>query len=189
MIRKVIFGAAMLLALSGCSDLSKALGLVKTPPDEFTVVQGTSLTIPPDFELRPPRSPSDKPTTPTPTDKARQIVYRQTDKGKTNAAQTATPASTLSAGEQALLAKAGAIDADPTIRQTVDRETKQELARTTGFVDDLMFWKSTAPPDESLNSSAEEKRLNENAALNKSVTEGGSPQIERTHRSVLEDLF
>src|ERR1700735_4177845 len=101
MIKRVIFGAAAMLALTGCSDLSKALGLVKTPPDEFTVVQGASLTLPPDFELRPPRSPSDKPTTPTTTDKARQIVFRQTDNGKTRAELEA--AGTMSPGEQALL--------------------------------------------------------------------------------------
>jgi hypothetical protein len=186
MIRKVIFGAAMMLTLTGCTDLSKALGLVKTPPDEFTVVQGASLTLPPDFELRPPRSPSDKPTTPTTTDKARQIVFRQTD-AKTKAEQNAT--SEFTPGEQALLDKAGAADIDPAIRQMVDKETKQATARSTGFINDLMFWHDDTPPDESLNATAESQRLDENAALNKPLTEGGSPLIERTHRTMLEDLF
>jgi hypothetical protein len=162
------------------------LGLVKTPPDEFTVVQGSPLTLPPDFELRPPRSPSDKPTTPTTTDKARQIVFRQTDNGKP---QPLPDAANLTPGEQALLAKAGAADIDPAIRQTVDKETGKANVRETSFIDDLMFWRDNAPPDESLNASAESRRLSENAALNKPVTDGASPLIERSHRSVLEDLF
>lgn len=186
MIKRVIFGAAAMLALTGCSDLSKALGLVKTPPDEFTVVQGSPLTLPPDYELRPPRSPSDKPTTPTTTDKARQIVFRVAD----NKAQIPQGDSgPLTPGEQVLLGKAGAAEIDPTIRQTVDKETAKENQRDTGFIDGLMFWHDDTPPDELLDAAGELQRLSENAALNKPVTEGSSPLIERTHRSTLEDLF
>ncbi|HVJ53793.1 MAG TPA: DUF3035 domain-containing protein [Aliidongia sp.] len=188
MIRKVLFGAAMMVALTGCSDLSKALGLVKSPPDEFTVVQGSPLTLPPDFELRPPRSASDKPITPTTTDKARQIVFRMADNGKAQAVKESSP-DAVSPGEQALLDKAGAIDIDPAIRQTVDKETKAVNERTRSFVDKLMFWHDDTPPDESLNATAEAQRLDENAALNKPVTAGSSPQIERTKRTALEDLF
>ncbi len=42
------------LALSGCSGLSKALGLSKRPPDEFDVLAKAPLAVPPDFNLRPP---------------------------------------------------------------------------------------------------------------------------------------
>ena len=147
MIQRVIFCAAAMLALTGCSDLSKALGLVKTPPDEFTVVQGSPLTLPPDFELRPPRSPSDKPGTPTTTDQARQIVFRATD-NKAQALQGDQGA--LTPGEQVLLGKAGAADIDPAIRQTVDKETAKANQRDTDFIDGLMFWRDDTPPDESL---------------------------------------
>lgn len=42
------------LALAGCGGLGDALGLSKRPPDEFEVVAKKPLTVPPDFNLRPP---------------------------------------------------------------------------------------------------------------------------------------
>lgn len=42
------------LVLSGCSGIGEALGLSKRPPDEFEVMAKKPLTVPPDFNLRPP---------------------------------------------------------------------------------------------------------------------------------------
>jgi len=43
------------LLISGCSDLKKAMGLERTSPDEFAVESRAPLTMPPDFNLRPPQ--------------------------------------------------------------------------------------------------------------------------------------
>jgi hypothetical protein len=57
MTRSIIFmilaitGFSMLL--SGCSDISSALGRGKKSPDEFQVVVRPPLTLPPNFALRP----------------------------------------------------------------------------------------------------------------------------------------
>mgnify|MGYP005856229123 CR=1 FL=1 len=50
----VLIVAGLGLALAGCSGLGQALGLSKRPPDEFEVVAKQPLTVPPDFNLRPP---------------------------------------------------------------------------------------------------------------------------------------
>ena len=42
------------MSLGGCSGMSKALGMSKDSPDEFTVVARTPLVIPPHFNLMPP---------------------------------------------------------------------------------------------------------------------------------------
>lgn len=53
----VMTGIALVLltTLGGCSGMSKALGMSKRPPDEFTVVNRAPLVMPPDFNLMPPK--------------------------------------------------------------------------------------------------------------------------------------
>ena len=46
----------------------------KRVPDEFAVVQRAPLTIPPDFELRPPRPGEVRPQTGTTSDQARAAL-------------------------------------------------------------------------------------------------------------------
>ena len=185
--------ALLVMGLSGCSDTRKALGIDKAPPDEFSVVSGAPLTMPPDFNLRPPRSPSDKPPSETAAQAGRQTVFRATD-AKTPAAVASAKVGTngvpLSAGEQALIAKAGAGGADPSIRQQVDKDTAQLNADNTGgFVDSLLFWREPPPPGEAVDASREAQRLRENAALGKPASVGDTPQIQRTQRAWLEGIF
>ena len=185
--------ALLVMGLSGCSDTRKALGIDKAPPDEFSVVSGSPLTMPPDFNLRPPRSPSDKPPSETAAQAGRQTVFRATD-AKTPAAVASAKVGTngvpLSAGEQALIAKAGAGGADPSIRQQVDKDTAQLNADNTGgFVDSLLFWREPPPPGEAVDASREAQRLRENSALGKPASVGDTPQIQRTQRAWLEGIF
>jgi len=186
--------ALLVMGLSGCSDTRKALGIDKAPPDEFSVVAGAPLTMPPDFNLRPPRSPSDKPPSDTAAQTGRQTVFRAAD-AKGSAKATGTPliganGAPISAGEQALIAKAGAGGADPSIRQQVDKDTAQLNADNSGgFVDSLLFWREPPPPGEAVDASREAQRLRENAALGKPASVGDTPQIQRTQRAWLEGIF
>jgi len=185
--------ALLVMGLSGCSDTRKALGIDKAPPDEFAVVSGAPLTMPPDFNLRPPRSPSDKPPSETAAQAGRQTVFRVSD-AKTPAVIASTQVGTngvaLSPGEQALIAKAGAAGADPSIRQQVDKDTAQlNEDNSGGFVDSLLFWREPPPPGEAVDASREAQRLRENAALGKPASVGDTPQIQRTQRAWLEGIF
>jgi hypothetical protein len=58
--------------LSGCSDFKRAIGLEPTMPDEFEVESRAPLTIPPDFDLRPP-----KPGAPRPQEASTAKLARQ----------------------------------------------------------------------------------------------------------------
>lgn len=194
--RTVYIGTTLALlgmGLGGCSDTRKALGIDKAPPDEFAVVSGAPLTMPPDFNLRPPRSPSDKPPSETAAQAGRQTVFRVSD-SKTPAVAattlTGTNGAALSPGEQALIAKAGATGADPSIRQQVDKDTAQiNEDNSGGFVDSLLFWREPPPPGEAVDPSREAQRLRENAALGKPASAGDTPQIQRTQRAWLEGIF
>lgn len=60
------------LALSGCTNVKRAIGLDPTMPDEFEVEARAPLTIPPDFDLRPP-----KPGAPRPQEVSADRLARQ----------------------------------------------------------------------------------------------------------------
>ncbi len=99
------------LALSACEGTKKQLGLTRSSPDEFAVVKRAPLAMPPDFSLRPPRPGAPRPQEQAVSQQAREAVF---------GAQA--PAAAPDNGETALLQKAGAVAADPAIRQTLDQE-------------------------------------------------------------------
>ncbi|HKW53190.1 MAG TPA: DUF3035 domain-containing protein, partial [Stellaceae bacterium] len=148
------------LVLGGCTDLKRALGMEKVVPDEFAVVRSAPLALPPDFSLRPPR-PGAAPTQEiSPTEQARQTIFKASDQ------QTATlpDADKLSAGENQLLRQAGAAAAPRDIRDTVNREAMQSPAPVDeSFADKLLFWrtpeKKLGPTDAVIDPAQEAQRL------------------------------
>src|SRR5579883_113063 len=75
---KALAVAAMVMAatvaLSGCKSTKRALGLDKTVPDEFAVAAPAPLSVPPDFNLRPPAPGEDRPQQLTPAEEARAAL-------------------------------------------------------------------------------------------------------------------
>lgn len=66
-----IFG---LVLLPGCSDFRVALGIDRVGPDEFAVESRAPLTIPPDFDLRPPQPGAPRPQDVTSAERARRVI-------------------------------------------------------------------------------------------------------------------
>jgi len=114
------------LALGGCTDLKRALGMEKVVPDEFAVVRSAPLALPPDFSLRPPRPGAPPTQEVSPTEQARQTIFRASEQPA-----TLPDADKRSAGENQLLRQAGAATASRDIRDTVNREATQAAARST----------------------------------------------------------
>ncbi len=67
----LLFGATL---LSGCSDFKQVIGLDPTMPDEFAVELRAPLTVPPDFNLRPPEPGAPRPQEESPEKQAEQIM-------------------------------------------------------------------------------------------------------------------
>jgi hypothetical protein len=57
LVRSVLLTTAI-TALAGCGSISSTLGLERHVPDESQVVVRPALTLPPDFDLMPPGTPS-----------------------------------------------------------------------------------------------------------------------------------
>lgn len=179
---------AVLAALSACEGVKKQLGFTKQSPDEFRVVSRAPLTLPPDYSLRPPEPGATRPQEGTPTDQARQAVFKEdVPKGPTLEEKAAVDGRSM--GEVSILKLAGAEDADPKIRSTVDSETQQINVDNQSFLDALVFWRNPEQPGEVVDPEAEARRLRENAALGKSVSDGKTPTIERRKKGFLEGIF
>jgi hypothetical protein len=191
---------AAALALSGCGDSTKrALGLTKQAPDEFAVVSRAPLSQPPDYGLRPPRPGAPSPTRETPTDEARKALVGDAAAGsRTASAGAGLPAGAPQAaprtavtkttpGESALLAKAGAGNADPGIRAVVNRESAVLAEADRNFIQRLLNYSSYS--EDVVDAPAEARRLRENDALGRPATEGKTPTIERKERGLLEGIF
>jgi hypothetical protein len=179
------------LVLSGCEGLRRTVGLEKTVPNEFDVVQGTPLAIPPDFNLRPPK-PGAPPTQDiSPTTEAKEAIFRAGDQ----TAKLPAAAGARSAGEDELLRGADAASAEPDIRDVVNKEATEEHPFNKGFVDRLMFWRSDAKANKDLlDPSAESLRLGEGrtgASQTVATQFSAPPTIERNSEgdSFLDRLF
>lgn len=182
------------LAVSACSNPRKALGLDKSAPDEFAVVERAPLSLPPNYDLRPPEPGKDRPQEKNPTEQARAAVLG-TAVGASSSGfsvgglggSSQTAASTP--GEQALLKAAGADQATPDIRQIVNRESSALAVEDDSFTDKLVFWREKEPTGTVVDAAKEAKRISNNQALGKPITEGETPKIERHKKALLEGIF
>jgi Protein of unknown function (DUF3035) len=112
------------LVLGGCSSTSK------TNAGDFQVAAKAPLVIPPDYALK-PQPPG---TTGEPQNEGDMIREKQT----TGEESAYSPG--MSTGERALVASAGALRADPQIRQIVDQDSGNLIVRTPDFAERLIFW-------------------------------------------------
>lgn len=79
--RRLLCAAAVVCAtgallLPGCTDLRRSIGLERTSPDEFAVESRAPLTMPPDFELRPPQPGASRPQEKSAGQQARQVMQQ-----------------------------------------------------------------------------------------------------------------
>ena len=183
-VRAVATASLVVLAMSGCSDLKRTLGYEKAPPDEFQVVSRAPLSMPPDFTLRPPNSGAVRPQEGTTLDQARAALLGE---------HRVQPLATVGrdSGDMVLLKRVGADQIQPGIRELVDKETLALAEEGHSFTDKLVFWRKTAPPGagEQLDAAKEARRLQQDQALGRPVTDGASPRIERGRKGWLEDIF
>lgn len=180
-------------ALAGCESARETFGFTKQAPDEFEVVTRAPLVIPPDFGLRPPQPGAQRPQEKEIRDQARETVTgRNAGAGSAQVAlASVNPAAgpQRTEGERALLTKAGALDADPNIRRTVDRESTLLAEADSDFIDRLIFWQEKPPPGQVVDPDAETKRIREAMAQGDAPTKGETPTIKRRKKGWLEGIF
>ncbi len=161
--------AVALLTACSLEDARDTLGVGKQSPDEYLVVERAPLSLPPNFDLRPP--------TPGETRTQYEDLRRQAERillGETENVDGAR-----SEGEVALLKGAGGLDVDPRIRQKIDGDSGSLLVENRDLVEEIMFWKAGNGTDLIIDPIAEAERLRKNASAGLPVTYGASPTIRR----------
>lgn len=159
-------------ALTGCSGVRSALGANKTTPDEFRTVTIAPLTVPPEYNLRPPAPGQPRPDEIYPDQEARAaLLGAQGDFEGSDA-------------EALLVAQASEGGADPFIRSIIDGETAGVVRKSRGFADRILFWRDgeyVPPPNVDatpIDPDAEAEALERV----ENVTGGGEVEIERDRR-------
>jgi len=182
----LLVGAA--LALGACSSTKSIIGLEKQSPDEFEVVTRAPLSLPPDYGLRAPAPGKQRPQEKTVRTAARDTLL-QGSGNRAVAGQRAARPNGASRGEAALLSRAGALNADDSIRAKVDSESSALLNANQDVFDKVMFWQETPKPGVIVDPKKEAKRLREARALGKPVNKGDVPVIQRKEKGILEGIF
>jgi hypothetical protein len=154
------------IALTGCSDATKkTFGLEANPPDAFTVGTQPPLSLPPELGALPPPNPG--------APRPQQMDAAQAGANALDPANAITQApSTPTPGEQALLDQAG-----PTPPAGIRAQVNQNAliaSKPPGFVSSVMGNGPTPVP--TVDAAAEQRRLQENAALGQPATNGATPQ-------------
>lgn len=175
----MLFGSLMLLGGCDTSGLTRTFGLTRDAPDEFTVTTRAPLSMPPDFNLRPPQPGTQRPQEQSERLQAEEALVPQMALGRPQGAD--------SPGQEALLQEAGPA-APSDIRNLVDRSARLEQSNT-GFVDRLLAWRKPDSRGAVVDPQKEAQRIRQNAALGTSPGTGETPIIQSSKRGWLRDLF
>jgi hypothetical protein len=151
------------IAVSGCANVGRG----GTEPDEFRVVTIAPLTVPPEYNLRPPRPGEPRPEEIYPDQAARAALF-----GAQGDFQG-------SDGEALLVARAGGGEADPFIRAIIDGESAAIVRKSTSFSNQILFWGQSEEGigEDAVAIDAEEEA--ERLRQIERVTGGGQVEIER----------
>ena len=172
MTRMKTLGVLSIVALaamtSGC--------LSSRTPDEFRVVRKAPLTVPPDYNLRPPAPGEARPQELLPDAQARVAVFGADIGGN------------ASSGEQLFIKAAGADATDRSIRNQVDFDSAQILRKNRGFADAILFWNKKRTVEPTVDAAAEAERLKTEEESVKAVTGGKNVLIRQKKTSKLPGL-
>ena len=168
------------LVLTGCSDgLTRTFGLTRDVPDEYTVTTRAPLSMPPDYNLRPPRPGATRPQEVSERQQAEETLVPQLALGG--------PKGGTSTGQEALMQEAGP-SAPSDIRRKVDQDARLQDA-DEGFIDKVLYWRKPDTQHAQVDAQKESQRLRQNAALGEGPNIGETPIIQQNKSGWFTQLF
>jgi len=180
-----ITAAAFLLGACGGNTVKDVLGIDRRAPDEFRVVSRPPLSVPPQFDLRPPGV--DGASTSESRDKAQSLVRGGDAAAPVNLKPAKNPGG--SAADSMFLEKAGAANANPNVKQELaEKKINDQLEK-----EDRSWWEKISPGSDKkepvVKAEGEAERLQKNKEEGKPVTEGETPETGGGTMSTLERWF
>lgn len=183
--RTILFLSSAALLTACGSGVKDTLGINKKAPDEFKVVSRPPLNVPPEFSLRPPSDGAEGDSNIMPREDAKALVFGEEGEApqETAPAPRAKSSGPTSNAEAAFLRNAGAVEADGSSRQDLNREAFRKQRNEKSTIEKL----TTLPAgdDPTVDAKAEAERLKKNQQEGKSVTEGETPEVKGRNRGVL----
>jgi hypothetical protein len=179
-ISPLLLGVTVTL-LSGCSSdrLARTFGLTRDAPDEYTVTTRAPLSMPPDYNLRPPRPGAPRPQEQTERQQAQEALVPQT--------ALDAPQNGASAGQAALIQEAGPA-APSDIRRQIDQDARYG-ENDQSFIDKVLYWRKPNTQPVQVDAQAESQRLRQNAALGQGPDVGETPIIQQKREGWFSSLF
>jgi len=183
MIKSILCLSASALLLSACASgsVKQTLGLDSRAPDEFRVVSRPPLSVPPQFDLRPPGVEGT--TNSAMRDRAQEVILgNQTPSGKGS--------KKTSNADSIFLEKAGAAQADPNVKQQLaEKKIDEQLQK-----EEASWWDRLTPSADSkkepiVKAEGEAERIKKNQEEGKPITEGATPESGGGTMSTLERWF
>jgi hypothetical protein len=179
-----LLACAAVLALGACSTFKSLTEPADAGTQDQTFadsVRRPPLTLPPDYNLRPPAASGVGATDISASQQARQSVFGlDQEKPGANVQRKAG----LSLGESALLQHAGAGDISPNIRTDVDRQTQQLDSGNKAFTENLL----NSNGQSQAGTTTPQKPQGWLSSIFNSNTDQ-KPTIERTNGGIFGDLF
>jgi hypothetical protein len=175
----LMVGALILLAGCDSNTLSRTFGLTRDAPDEYTVTTRAPLSMPPDYNLRPPRPGTPRPQEQSEREQAAEALVPQLALG--------APQGGASPGQSALVQEAG-----PAAPGDIRRRIDQEANRVNGddsFIDQVLYWRKPNTQRVQVDPGKESQRLRENAALGAGPDVGNTPIIQQKKEGWFTHLF
>ncbi len=171
---------ALVLVLGGCEGTADALGLGRNSPDEFAVVDRPPLSLPPDYDLRPPRPGAPRPQEVKMPERASQTLFGRNASTSNFVSGASSEAINASDSEKALLNAASTAKTEPNIRDIIDREATQKVSGSRHLVEDLLWWRDPAGSAATVDPEKEAQRIKEAKEKGESVNSGATPVIEKS---------
>lgn len=176
----LLVGSALIL-LGGCSSdrLARTFGLTRDAPDEYTVTTRAPLSMPPDYNLRPPRPGAVRPQEQSERQQAQEALVPQT--------ALDAPTTSASVGQAALMQEAGPA-APSDIRRRIDQDARY-AADDESFIDKVLYWRKPDTQHVQVDAQKESQRLRQNAALGEGPDVGETPIIQQRRQGWFNSLF
>ena len=114
--KKTLLIMMLPLLLISCGNVKKRLGLERSQPDEFAVVERAPLTMPPNFNLTPPQPGAQRPQEANPANTAQGLVLG-----------TGTGSTTTTAPADSGASAMPAVPTEPVTSATLDKTADSDL--------------------------------------------------------------
>jgi hypothetical protein len=174
--------ACLILGLGGCESVRDAVGLNKNPPDEFAVMTRAPLSVPPTFDLQPPRPGMDRPQEVSTDQQAKKA--RLGGRYRPQGHAGSTPA------ETAFLQRAGAVQGNTDVRAVLDRENADLQRLRDDPVDRVLHADELARKQQPvIRSAAELQRIRAAKAQGQAVTGSEAKTQPVREKSLWDRLF